>query len=237
MKKTYLDTPKDLILFLETMEQTSGCAYTLAWLVLTYGLSLTEITQLKGCNLTDDWLIKRDEKPPLAPCLKLLLYYAPQELLTVSDEQYLISSNLYKKNQSGSSLKSLNRTSVSLILNKALKEFHPEYQAENLRKSYVYFYLKKNHTLVGSSYESMQHRHENIKAFLNLTQEEYQALLTTEMAFHPEVQRLEDKFYRILCMIDTILTDHTHIKHTQSLELLNRCDSMLDSFFQSMENE
>ena len=117
------------------------------------------------------------------------------------------------------------------------KEFHPEYQAENLRKSYVYFYLKKNHTLVGSSYESMQHRHENIKAFLNLTQEEYQALLATEMAFHPEVQRLEDKFYRILCMIDTILTDHTHIKHTQSLELLNLCDSMLDSFFQSMENE
>lgn len=207
MKKDYIDNLAELESLLLGLYHNTSTVYDILWLILAYGISIQDVISLQRKDIYEGYkLIHPNKQITLEPVHELLLQIMPSFLRTAAEpECYLVYSHKYTKYKPGSSATTLTRSRCSVILNSALKEYHSELSAESLRKTYVYLYLKRHHTLVGSSFEYLQYRHDKIKDFLALSEEEYLRLTSNTEELHPELKKLELNYHSNLVQINAFL--------------------------------
>lgn len=237
MEKDYICTQEKLISLLEHFYQEEEVVYDLLWLVLAYGISLQDLTTLQNKHISEDYVCHVDGRS-LVVCNHLLLQYLPPCISRKGQdgEDYLIYSRRTKKYKPGSSASRLTRTRMSTLLNDALKTYRSHFKAETLRKTYVFFFLQKYHTLVGSSYEYLQFRHKRIQELLSLSEAEYETLITENKELSSELSHLRQQFLESFSRADVLLQEPNHSLYETTRAFVYDCSVLIEQYLNVLQN-
>lgn len=208
------------------LKMADDVLYVTSLINLTYGLSFSKILSLEDSDVDREGNIKNCEFN-LLPIFKEECREALKEYCGSRHDKpvgpYLFSSKGISPGNLGNMSSKI--SSISSI------EYDEELSLRLINITYGYWYLKTFGTLSGSSYKSLMYRKSMIKQTFDLSEEEYEDLLSETWC-----PVLTDKFKNYISEITDCIISASEDIESEDISRVNRGNEFLSDLFMLIEN-